>query len=292
YMICALVIGAIWLYMAKGMLITQSLRHLLSKRVWLHASSKADIKILLLNKAISLLYLPLIITKATIAVWLFNQLFEQLGTRPIAGALLPDWAVVGCFTAFLFLLDDFARYYLHRLMHRVPMLWAFHKVHHSARRLTPLTVLRTHPVEGLLFTLRSVFVQGVSIGVFVFFFGDQVSLITVLGVNLAVFIFNVAGSNLRHSHIALRYGQRVERWLISPAQHQIHHSIERRHFDRNFGAVLAIWDRMGGSLYLSSANESLRFGLSKRIKQDEQHLRTLYLRPFKEAAMSLVKRLL
>ena len=93
-----------------------------------------------------------------------------------------------------------------------------HHVHHS---VTPMTVFRTHPLEGLVFTLRSAFAQGLTISTFVYFFAGGI----VLGANLFVFLFNVFGSNLRHSHIGIRYWKWLEYILISPAQHHLHHSV-------------------------------------------------------------------
>ena len=290
YILLALIIAGIWLKWRKNMRASMIARSLFSPRVWWSTSAKADYQLLLINKAILLAIVPLLITKIALATIIFQQLYELIGSRPLPGSLLPDWAVPICFTLFLFVLDDFARYFLHMLMHRWPFLWAFHKVHHSARTMTPFTVLRTHPIEGLLFTLRSILVQAVSIGVFLFYFGDQVDLITVLGVNFAVFIFNVTGSNLRHSHIAIHYWEWLERILISPAQHQIHHSTRVRHFDKNFGAVLAIWDWIGGSLHLSEPKTELRFGVSDTVEADEQTLKTLYLIPFQECWHALLGR--
>ncbi len=95
---------------------------------------------------------------------------------------------------------------------------------HSATTLTPVTVYRVHPLEGVLYALRCTFAQGPVIPVFYFFFGSAVSLYTVVGVNILVFAFHVTGSNLRHSHISIRYWPWLEHVLISPAQHQAHHS--------------------------------------------------------------------
>lgn len=287
YILLALIIAGLWLKWREKSHVSTIVKRLFSPQVWWSTSAKADYQLLLINKAILLAIVPLLITKIALATVIFQQLYELTGSRPLPGSLLPDWAVPICFTLFLFVLDDFARYFLHMLMHRWPFLWAFHKVHHSARTMTPFTVLRTHPIEGLLFTLRSILVQAVSIGVFLFYFGDQVDLVTVLGVNVAVFIFNVTGSNLRHSHIAIHYWRWLERILISPAQHQIHHSTRVRHFDKNFGAVLAIWDWIGGSLHLSEPKTELRFGISDKIEMDEQTLKTLYLRPFQECWAAL-----
>jgi sterol desaturase/sphingolipid hydroxylase (fatty acid hydroxylase superfamily) len=136
-------------------------------------------------------------------------------------------------------------------MHKWPILWSLHKVHHSATVLTPMTVFRTHPLEGIIFSLRSSVTQAISISSFIFLFGNTVSLYTVLGVNIFVFIFNVLGSNLRHSHVGIQYWKWVEYIFISPAQHQLHHSIAKEHHDKNFGAALAIWDWFFGSLHHS-----------------------------------------
>ena len=252
-----------------------------SRQVWLSASSKADYKLFIINKIIFTALAPALLAKLTVATALFHGLQGTVGYRPLI--ILQDWQVAASFTLFLLLLDDFARFYLHRLMHLWPALWAFHKVHHSARTMTPMTVLRTHPVEGILFSLRSALVQGISIAVFVFIFANQVNLLSILGASAFVFFFNVFGSNLRHSHISIGYFHWLERWLISPAQHQIHHSTELRHFDKNFGAILAIWDRLFGSLHLSEKDTELQFGLSKTEQPGEHRMSSLYLTPFAES---------
>jgi predicted lipoprotein len=82
------------------------------------------------------------------------------------------------------------------------------------------------------------------------------------------FAWTLLGANLRHSHVWLSYGPRMERILLSPAQHQVHHSVDPRHYDRNYGTILSLWDWLGGSLYLTREREQLRFGLSA---QDANH---------------------
>ena len=63
--------------------------------------------------------------------------------------------VVGLFSVAMFVADDFTKYLMHRWMHRWPALWSIHKVHHSAETLTPITVYRVHPLEGVLYATRS-----------------------------------------------------------------------------------------------------------------------------------------
>lgn len=268
----------------------QAFSMIFSRDIWWSSSAKADYAIFLINKLAFLFLAPLLLTQLVVATWLFELLHEVVGTRLIIGEGWPDGSVIALFTICYFLLDDFARFYVHKLLHEVPFLWAFHKVHHSARTLTPMTVFRTHPVEGIIFALRSVIVQAIVMAVFIFFFGGRVDLYTVLGVGVFTLLFNLMGSNLRHSHVGLRYWAWLENVLISPAQHQIHHSVEPKHFDKNYGVVLAIWDRMGKSLVISSEGECLEFGLSKKVEKGEQNLLSIYFAPFKEVFMIVGRR--
>jgi len=97
--------------------------------------------------------------------------------------------------------------------------------------------------------------------------------------NLVLFLFYFAGYNLRHSHIPLYYPDRLSRILISPAQHQVHHSNAPRHFDRNMGFMFAIWDRMAGTLYVPRRDEVLEFGLARGEEREFDSLARLYFLP-------------
>lgn len=254
------------------------------RRIWWSPSARADYKVLLINQAVMLGLMPRLVSKLALATLVFEGLHVVLNGRVLIWPDAPSWAVGGLFTLTLFVLDDAAKYLVHRALHRWPLLWCFHKVHHSAETLTPLTVYRTHPVEGVIFALRGIVIQGMSVATFIYFFGDEAGLVTVLGANAFLFAFNAAGANLRHSHVWLPYGRWVERVLISPAQHQIHHSIDPRHHDKNFGAVLAIWDWIGGSLCIAGREQAVTFGVSEVEARAPHDLKTLYLHPFIEAA--------
>ena len=264
-----------------------ALRRLFSPRIWWSRSARADYRVAILNQAIMLGVTPRLVSTLALATLLFEAMHVWFDGRPLIWPEAPGWAVAALFTLVLFVLDDGARYLLHRALHAWPPLWCFHRVHHTAETLTPFTVYRTHPVEGVLFALRAALVQGGAIAAFVFFFGERVELVTVLGANAILFAFNVAGSNLRHSHVRISYGRILERVLISPAQHQIHHSADARHAGRNYGAVLAVWDWMGGSLHLA-AKGALRFGLPG-AGAESHRLAHLYLVPFRDALAILYK---
>ena len=281
YLISALLLAICVQIYATRTSFTQALSILFSKKLWLSLSARADYKIMVINQALMIGVGPRLISKLAIATLIFESLHIWFDGRTILAPNASGWQITIYFTVFLFLIDDGTKYIVHRALHRFKFLWAFHKIHHTAEVLTPLTVYRTHPIEMIIFSLRSIIVQGVTIAFFLYFFGARAEIVTILGANIFLFIFNLAGSNLRHSHVWISYGRFLEQFLISPAQHQIHHSINPLHFDRNFGAVLAIWDWIGGSLEIAQSEQSIQFGNDPDNK-NAHSLRILYISPFTE----------
>lgn len=240
---------------------------LLSPRVWLHRSARLDYKLIVVKALLRALLLgPLGLSALAVAALSAGWLRRHLGTpdvqvpAPFAGLIL---------TLCAFLAEDFSRFYVHRLMHRVPLLWELHKVHHSAEVLTPFTLYRTHPIEALLNGLRGAAAIGLVTGACAWLFGPGLRAFEVLGVDAIGFVWTLLGANLRHSHVWVSYGRRAEHLLLSPAQHQIHHSSDPRHMDSNFGTVLALWDWLSGSLYVPARRERLRFGLPPKDRDRE-----------------------
>lgn len=218
---------------------------LFSRRYWLTRSTLTDVSLLSLNSLIKVLVLiPILGSHLLGAVWVAGVLQRQFDSPPVLD--LPTWVIAVVFSLCFFLLEDLSRYGLHRLMHRVPMLWRLHRVHHSATTLTPLTLHRVHPIEMSFYALRGWLVFSLVSGVFLYLAGKQLTAVHILGVDALGFLFNALGANLRHSHIPLSFGP-LERWLISPVQHQIHHSSAPEHVDKNFGTCLALWDKLGNS---------------------------------------------
>ncbi|WP_135075559.1 sterol desaturase family protein [Terasakiella sp. SH-1] len=285
YLLSACLLAFFYLFFIRKNSPHTSVRQIFGKDIWWSPSAKSDYLIILINKLVMMGVVPLLIGKLVIATFIFENLHHVFDGRTQIATGLSDHTIALIFTLSLFLLEDGSKYLVHRWLHTVPFLWAFHKVHHTAETLTPLTVLRVHPVEGILFALRAIFVQAVCLGSFFFFFGNRFELIDVLGANAVLFVFHITGSNLRHSHVWLPYWPFLEHLLISPAQHQIHHSVAERHYDKNYGAVLAVWDWMGKSLYLSKGEENIHFGVVG--EETPHHLKTVYLTPFTEALQAL-----
>jgi sterol desaturase/sphingolipid hydroxylase (fatty acid hydroxylase superfamily) len=159
---------------------------------------------------------------------------------------------------------DLAFFLVHLLAHKNRFFWHFHRVHHRVNVLTPLTVFRIHPFEMLcMATITSASVALVY-GVFKFCWPNQLILINVWGVNGFLFLFYVSGYHLRHSSVHFSYGPIIERILISPAQHQIHHSSAPEHQHKNMGLIFSVWDGLFGTLYFANKRQVLEFGLTKK----------------------------
>jgi len=260
-------------------------RFILPKTVYTHQSARHDYALLVINKFIKAALFPLIvISMAPVAIGISSAIEAVFGyLEPIA---LSATAVIAIFTVLLFLFDDFTRFYLHYILHKIPVLWEFHKVHHSALVLTPFTIYRSHPVESLLYAFRMTLTQGFVVGLCYYFFGPTLKMYDILGANAFVFLFNFFGSNLRHSHIWLSWGDKIESIFISPAQHQIHHSDNPKHFDTNFGAALALWDRLFSCHTKASQVGKITYGISVN-HQGHNSLMQIYFEPFKKAAQRL-----
>jgi sterol desaturase/sphingolipid hydroxylase (fatty acid hydroxylase superfamily) len=121
--------------------------------------------------------------------------------------------------------------------------------------------------------------QGFVVGLCYYLFGPTLKMLDIIGANIFVFAFNIMGSNLRHSHIWISWGDKIESVFLSPAQHQIHHSDNVKHFDKNFGTVISIWDRLFNCFIRASEVEELTFGIGKEGSQ-HKNLLGIYLQPF------------
>ncbi|MBL8600798.1 MAG: sterol desaturase family protein [Myxococcales bacterium] len=260
YLLSALAI-TVAVVLRRGGSAREALGLLLSPKMWLHRSSRTDLGLIAAKSALGLLSQgTALVSRLALAGLTAAFLRRHLGDSPVS--LSTVWAGLG-FTLLAFAIEDWSRYAVHKLMHRVSWLWAFHKVHHAAEVLTPLTLYRTHPVETGLNTLRSAVTLGLVTGLWAWLAGPHFEAWQILGVDALGFGWNLTGASLRHSMVWVSFG-RLERWLLSPAQHQVHHSISAAHRDKNFGTILSVWDRWGGSLYTTRETpEALTFGLGE-----------------------------
>jgi len=280
YLLSALAIaGAVFVYRrrVRGRALLQGFfTYIAPWQVFGHRSARLDYWFFYLNTVLFGLILAPLVAAPTVATFVAHS----LGVSASAPASAGPWWSLGMTIATL-LTMDLALYIGHYLQHRVPFLWEFHKVHHSAEVLTPITAFRVHPVDDLLTLSLTALFSGVVQGLFRATVGTGIADIEVLGVNVLLFAWYIFGFHLRHSHIWLAYPVWLSHILVSPAQHQIHHSSAPRHFDRNMGFIFAVWDAVGGTLYVPKAREDLTYGLYGEEPGQFASVSALYIRPFR-----------
>ena len=293
YLASAAVLAAL-LFVLRHRSIRGLLGYLIPRRVWLHRSTLHDLSLFVINTVLYsfLLAVPLSWISTTLAQHSWLALHERFGAiaEPVSGPL----AMLGL-SLIVFTIADLGFFLAHLAQHRIPVLWEFHKVHHSAPVLQPLTVLRRHPLDVVLDRGLTSVVLGPVFGVVGWLGGGQLAPLTIFGVNAILFVALTAGFNLQHSHVWLSFGP-LDRWLISPAAHQLHHSVDPAHHDRNFGNFLAVWDRLAGSLLTprEAGGSALRFGLGEpggAWEREYGSLWRLYLWPFWRVARLGVDRI-
>ena len=153
---------------------------------------------------------------------------------------MPDWLLL----ATLILLWDFCNYWEHRFEHR--FLWSFHAVHHAPTQLHAAHTY-AHPVQLIC----------------QFFFKVlPFSLLGLKGVAVpALAVVMVAFWNF-FIHASTRLHVGPLRWLLVDNRfHRIHHSVETRHFDKNFAPVFSIWDQLFGTAHFPAPDEHPAVGV-------------------------------
>lgn len=131
----------------------------------------------------------------------------------------------------VFLLVDLGQYLLHRLSHRVSLLWACHVVHHSSEELNYAVALRNSSLHGLF--------------LWVFFLPLALAGVPwrIVG---ACYALNVVYQFWLHTRLIGRLGP-LELVLNTPSHHRVHHGVDPKYLDRNYGGVLIVWDRLFGT---------------------------------------------
>lgn len=284
YLLSFVVIGA-WAYRRYYPDARASvLKFMFPREVYTHPSAILDYKLLVMNRLLGPSALLSRLLVGTGLITLVATGTQQFLTRTLGEhhqslewSLLSSTLVVIAVT----MLRDFGTFVTHGLSHKVPLLWEFHKVHHSAEVLTPFTIYRKHPVYNLFGEIVALFLVAPIQGLIAYLFIGSAQPLTLFGANLVFSLFHFVGANLRHSHIWLSFGPFWGRILISPAQHQIHHSRARQHWDKNFGEVFALWDWLFGTLYLpGKEREVIEFGVAGADRQEHATLLAAYFVPF------------
>lgn len=163
---------------------------------------------------------------------------------------------------------DLANYWAHRALHRVPVLWSFHAVHHSSERLDWLATSRVHPLD-LAVNIVAVTLPTYALG--------EVDLAPWLVTFFFVYPF------VTHANARLRLPG-ADAVVVTPAFHHWHHAAEDRAYDRNFGMFLSVWDRLFGTA-VDSREFPARYGIGSVDLDGSDYLGHLAL-PFRAVRAS------
>jgi len=162
---------------------------------------------------------------------------------------------------------DLIFYGVHWANHHVPVLWRFHRAHHSDLDLDVTTALRFHIGEVLIST------------------GIKVVAIPTLGISvLGLVVFEMAllaAAQFQHSNLKLP--EPVENWfrllIVTPRMHWIHHSRHPREHNANFGTIFSGWDRLIGTYFMQVRQEEIRVGLDGYPSPEHVGLLRFYAMP-------------
>lgn len=166
------------------------------------------------------------------------------------------------------LLLDAWMYLWHRANHVFPLLWCFHRVHHSDTEMDVTSAVRFHAGEILI----SGFLRAALIPVF----GLSIGQILLYDALLLPIIF------LHHSNIRLpEFVDRTLRVIFTtPAIHRVHHSRLMIEANSNYGSIFSFWDRLARTFRLRRDGSRVEFGVQGFEGEEWQSLRGLWLTPF------------
>ena len=149
------------------------------------------------------------------------------------------------------LLYDFTYYWQHRMGHEWNLLWASHGVHHSSDRFNLATALR---------------VPSASMHLWTWMFALPLAL---LGFPPAVYavaaLLNLLYQFWIHTERIGSLG-RFDRWFGSPSNHRVHHGVNERYLDKNYGGILMCWDHLFGTFEEERADEPVRYGTRAPVR--------------------------
>ena len=177
---------------------------------------------------------------------------------------IPRWTKILITILFM----DFMLYVWHLLNHEMPLLWRFHRVHHSDLNMDVSTSTRFH--------IGELFISAII----------KISLIFFLGAELiGVIIFEsllVFSAQFHHSSL------RVPRWaesilwvlFVPPSMHRIHHSVVIKERNTNYGTIFSLWDRWLGTLLKGIDQAKIRIGVGAYPKPEKLKLGRLLIMPF------------
>ena len=262
-------------------------KFVLSRRYLGHRSHVLDVMLMAANIGIfALMVGQATLSMTAVSTVAYAALVGIFGD--VAAAGYSPWLTGSVWGIALFLAYELAYWLDHYLSHNVPFLWEFHKVHHTAEVLSPLTNFRVHPIDSLVFVNIVAILNGLTTGFLHWVFGAGPVRLEILNdtllIGLAVSVF----AQLQHTHIWIALTGIAGKLILSPAHHQIHHSMDPKHHNKNLGNLVAVFDWVFGTLYIpTKQRQRLVFGLEPGIVPAHD-LNEGLVQPFADAARVLL----
>jgi sterol desaturase/sphingolipid hydroxylase (fatty acid hydroxylase superfamily) len=259
------------------------LSYLFPREMYTSTSAKIDIWVWIMN---GLLFIPIfevfvIIVGLVVGISCYDVIANVFG--PMRSVTMAIWGVIVIQFLGFWLGQGIGQYVGHLAMHKVPMLWALHRAHHSAESANFFAFLRSHPLEHFLNGSTRVLGTVAGTGLAVYLTGGKLHAVTLT----TIFWFNIAYvligfRSVDHLHIPVSYGRHLDVVLGSPVMHQLHHSAEFKHRDKNMGGAGYLFDWMFGTLYIPARGETWRWGLNDDeldAANPHQTLKKFYFEP-------------
>ena len=166
------------------------------------------------------------------------------------------------------ILFDFVTYWFHRMAHISPLVWRFHRIHHSDTSMDASTNFRAHPIELILwFGTSNILAAGI--------FGLDLLSLGLYFLVATPFFF------LEHANIGFPQwlDKTVGLVFTTPNLHKIHHEQDQYYTDSNYADIFIIWDRLFGTFKYKTVEE-IKFGLKEFDEEKKQSFWYLIRSPF------------
>jgi sterol desaturase/sphingolipid hydroxylase (fatty acid hydroxylase superfamily) len=277
----AALIAIWWVSRSRRRSLRVLIRALFPHRWLFGASARADWVFAAFNILfIGIMFSWAVLSAVTVTDAVHMALTASFGT--VAAPSLPGWAATTLVTLLLYFAFELGYFLDHLLKHKVPLLWHFHRVHHLAETLGPATFHRLHPVDTLIFyNIVALFMGGMS-GLCAWAL-PTIDEQTLWGANAALALAAFVITPLQHSHVWIPATGWLGRVILSPAHHQLHHSDDPLHHNRNLGSTLALFDWLAATLIVPEKRRPrLVFGAG-HYPVNPHSLRGAWWQPFVEA---------
>jgi sterol desaturase/sphingolipid hydroxylase (fatty acid hydroxylase superfamily) len=256
YFFAAFLILAFWEQKNQRVSLTQN-----KNERWLNNLSLGFFGFILIRAFLPLVGVSIAWFAAVHNLGLFNQVGVPYPVVLVLSVLNLDWAL----------------YYQHRALHALPLLWKFHRVHHTDLDFDISTGVRFHFLETVFALLVKTLV--------IFILGCPPTAVLVFEIiYMIALLFNHSNVKL---NATLEKGLRC--FIVTPDMHRIHHSNARAETNSDFGFIFSWWDRSFGTYraHPAAGYENMTLGLENYRGPVDAQLPNLLLQPFMDAGQTI-----